>query len=74
MKKVIVIAKYEAYIPDDMSIDEIENSIEKEIRDRGDFRILAENYHNESESEPLFEISDVNVCTNLIMSINREDY
>ncbi|AQW96683.1 hypothetical protein BBD31_01670 [Elizabethkingia anophelis] len=70
MKKVIVVVTYEAYIPEDMMVDQLSQNIEEVVRDRfDDFRATAENYHNEEESEPLFEISDVMVGTESMISV-----
>ncbi|WP_407532983.1 hypothetical protein [Elizabethkingia anophelis] len=58
MKKVIVVVTYEAYVPEDMMVDQLAENIEEVVRDRfEDFRVTAENYHNEEESEPWFELS-----------------
>ncbi|WP_185226140.1 hypothetical protein [Chryseobacterium indologenes] len=64
MKQIIVVVTYNAYVPDDMTVDQLEENIDEFVRDNfEDFRVSAENYHNESESEPLFEISGVMVGT-----------
>lgn len=62
MKKIIVIAQYEAYIPEDMDASQIQELAEKTIRDKcEDFRITVDSYLevDEQESEPLFELKDV---------------
>ncbi|WP_185284953.1 hypothetical protein [Elizabethkingia anophelis] len=70
MKKVIVVVTYEAYIPEDMMVDQLSQNIEEVVRDRfDDFRATAENYDNKEESEPLFEISDVMVGTESMIAI-----
>lgn len=70
MKKVIVVVTYEAYIPEDMMVAQLSQNIEEVVRDRfDDFRATAENYHNEEESEPLFEISDVMVGTESMIAV-----
>ncbi|WP_278380955.1 hypothetical protein [Chryseobacterium arthrosphaerae] len=64
MKKIIVVVTYNTYVPEDMTVDQLEKNIDEFVRDNfEDFRVNAENYHNEDESEPLFEISDVMVGT-----------
>lgn len=70
MKKIIVIVTYSAYVPDDMTADQLRESIESEIRDNfDDFRATAKDYHTEEEAEPLFDISDVMVGTESMISI-----
>ncbi|OPC66355.1 hypothetical protein DSC47_10125 [Elizabethkingia miricola] len=70
MKKVIVVVTYEAYVPEDMMVDQLEENIEEVVRDRfEDFRATAENYHNEEESEPWFELSSVMVGTESMISV-----
>lgn len=55
MKKIIVIAKYEAYVPDDITVSQISELCKQEIRNNlDDFRISVPNYHDEEEGEPWF--------------------
>lgn len=70
MKKVIVVVTYEAYVPEDMMVDQLEENVNEVVRNNfEDFRVIAENYHNEDEAEPLFEISDVMVGTESMISV-----
>lgn len=70
MKKVIVVVTYEAYVPEDMMVDQLEDNVDEVVRNNlEDFRAIAENYHNEEESEPWFEISDVMVGTESMISV-----
>lgn len=64
MKQIIVVVTYNAYVPEDMTVDQLEENIDEFVRDNfGDFRVSAENYHKEDDSEPLFDISGVMVGT-----------
>lgn len=70
MKHIIVVVTYTAYVPEDMTVDQLEENIDEVVRNNlEDFRATAENYHNEDESEPLFEISGVMVGTESSISI-----
>ncbi|KGT09520.1 hypothetical protein AB9J70_06290 [Elizabethkingia anophelis] len=70
MKKVIVVVTYDAYVPEDMMVDQLAENIEEVVRDRfEDFRVTAENYHNEEESEPWFELSAVMAGTESMISV-----
>lgn len=70
MKKIIVIVTYEAYVPEDMTVDQLRDNIEEVVKDGfTDFRATAENYHNEEESEPWFQIDDVMIGTESMISI-----
>ncbi len=73
MKKIIVIAKYEAYVPDDITVSQISELCKKEIRNNlDDFRISVPNYHDEEEGEPWFELDDVMVGTESTITIGGE--
>lgn len=64
MKQIIAIVSYTAYVPEDMTVDQLEENIDEVVRNNlEDFRATAENYHNEDESEPIFQISGVMVGT-----------
>lgn len=70
MKKIIVIAIYEAYMPEDMMVDQLRESIDMVVKDSfPDFRATAENYHNEEEAEPWFQIEDVMIGTESMISV-----
>lgn len=70
MKKIIVITTYEAYVPEDMTVDQLRENIEEFVKDNfNDFRATAENYHNEEESDPWFQIDDVMVGTESMISV-----
>ena len=73
MKKIIVITTYSAYVPEDMTVTQVQDQCEKEVRDRlEDFRIYVEDYPNESEAEPLFNLDDVMVGTESMISIGGD--
>ncbi|MEI7486439.1 MAG: hypothetical protein WCJ72_03340 [Chryseobacterium sp.] len=70
MKKIIVVVTYEAFVPEDMTVDQLENNIDDYVRDSfSDFRATAENYHTEEESEPWFQIDGVMVGTESMISV-----
>ena len=73
MKKIIVIAKYEAYVPEDITVSQISELCEDEIRNQlEDFRISVPNYHNEEEADPWFKLDDAMVGTESIIAIGGE--
>lgn len=79
MKKVIVIVTYEAHVPEDMSVSQIEDLVKEKVRDKMDcFRIYVEEYHekknyeNGHEVEPLFELEDVMVGTYTMISVRGD--
>ncbi len=73
MKKIIVVAQFSAYVPDDMKVSQVQDLCETEIREEfSSFRISVTDYSNESESEPLFELDDVMCGTNSMVSIGGE--
>lgn len=73
MKKILVIATYEAYVPEDMTVSQVQDLCEAEIRDRlEDFRISVSDYENEDESDPWFELNDVMVGTNSMISVGGD--
>ncbi len=70
MKKVIVVATYEAVVPEDMTVEQLrENIVEAVEVGFIDFRVTAENYHNKEEAEPLFVLDDVSVGTEVMISV-----
>lgn len=63
-KRIIVVVTYEAYVPEDMKISQVEENIEDLLRSRFDsFRVDAEDYHNEDKADPFFKLDQVIVCT-----------
>lgn len=70
MKKIIVIATYEAFVPEDMTVEQLRENIEEIVKNKfTDFTATAKNYHNEDEAEPLFQIDDVMVGTESMISV-----
>ena len=73
MKKVIVIAKYEAYVPDDMTVSQIQDDAEEEIRNQFDsFSIYVKDYPNEDDSSPIFNLDDVMCGTESMISVGGD--
>lgn len=73
MKKILVVVTYEAYVPEDMTVSQLQNNIEENIRNNfEDFRVTAEGYPEGEESEPLFDIKDIMVGTEAMISIGGE--
>lgn len=70
MKKIIVVVTYSAFVPEDMMVDQLQENVDNYVRDYfEDFRATAKDYHNEEESEPLFNIDDVMMGTESMISI-----
>jgi hypothetical protein len=70
MKKIIVVVQYHAYVPEDMTVDQLQSNIEKYVEDNfEDFSVSAKGYHNESESEPMFQFEDLAVGTNCMIAV-----
>lgn len=70
MKKIIVVARYTAYVPKDMTVEQVEELAEEELRNNCDgFRISVLDYHDEEQSEPLFDLEDVDVGTDVMLSV-----
>lgn len=70
MKKIIVIVTYEAYVPEDMMVDQLQENIDSIVRDNfDDFIAEAKDYPDEKNCYPSFEISDVMVGTESMISI-----
>lgn len=68
-KKVLIVAVYEAYVPEDMDLDEIYEKAEDEVRNNfEDFR-LSVDYPDAAQSDPLFDLSDVHVGTEMTLAI-----
>lgn len=73
MKTVIVIAKYEAYVPDDMSISEFQELAEKEINNNLDsFSIDVPYTSGEDETFPVFELRDVMCGTRCMIAVGDD--
>lgn len=73
MKSIIAVVTYNAYVPEDMTVDQLKESIDEVVRDRFDyFRATAKDYHNEEESEPLFDLNSVMVGTESFITVGGE--
>lgn len=73
MKRIIVVAVYEAYVPDDMKVSQVNNLCEKEINDQlQDFRIYVEDYEDNGENEPWFNLQSVSVGTNSSIAVGKD--
>jgi hypothetical protein len=73
MKTVIVIAKYEAHVPEDMTASQISDLAEKQIRDNLEwFSVHVENYPDETEQSPMFDLSDVMCGTTAITAVGGD--
>jgi len=73
MKKIIVVASYEAYVPDDMTVSMVQDLIEEKLRNNLEyFSICVEDYPNEDEQCPDFNLNDVICGTELMISIGGE--
>lgn len=70
MKKIIVVARYTAYVPEDMTVEQVEELTEEALRNNcGGFRINVLDYHDEEQAEPLFDLEDVDVGTDVMLSV-----
>lgn len=73
MKRVLVIVKYEAYVPEDMTVDQLENNIDEWVRSEFDnLGVSAEDYQNEENSWVIFNLEDVMVGTSCMISIGND--
>lgn len=73
MKSIVVIAQYEAYVPDDMTVSQIQDLVQHIIENQLDcFSVYVEQYPDENESSPLFELKSVMVGTNSIIAVGGE--
>jgi type III secretory pathway lipoprotein EscJ len=73
MKKIIVIAKYEAYVPEDMTVSQVESLVEDEIRMLLDqFSVTVDDYKDEDDNSPMFDLKDVMVGTHSVISIGGD--
>lgn len=73
MKRIIIVATYEAYIPEDMAIESLEDNIDDEIRISSDgFGVSSKNYHNEDDEWIVFNLDDVMVGTSVSIAIGNE--
>lgn len=73
MKKVSVIAKYEAYVPDDMSVSQIQDLAEERFREHMDcFTLYIENYPSEEHQCPMFGLDDVLVGTKSLIAVGGD--
>ncbi len=73
MKKIIVVVTYEAYIPEDMTIESLEENIDGEIRNRFDgFGVSSKNYHNEDDEWIVFDLEDVMTGTSVSIAIGNK--
>lgn len=53
-----------------MMVDQLQENVDSYVRDYfEDFRATAKDYHNEEESEPLFNLDDVMMGTESMISI-----
>jgi len=70
MKLVIVIAQYEAHVPDDMTVSQIQDLAEEKIRKELDcFSIYVKDYPDEEEQCPSFDLDTVLVGTETSISV-----
>ena len=73
MKTILVVATYRAYVPEDMTVTQVQELVEEELRNNADgFRIYVEDYPDEDNQEPLFDLEDVMCGTELMISIGGE--
>ena len=73
MKKIIVIAKYEAYVEDDITVSMVQDLVEEEIRNGLDsFRICIDDYEGENDNCPWFELDDVMAGTETMISVGGD--
>lgn len=73
MKTVIVIAKYESHVPDDMIVNQIQDLAEEKIRKQLDcFSIYVEDYPNEEDQCPMFDLDEVMVGTETMISVGGD--
>ncbi|MDM1514516.1 hypothetical protein HX055_17505, partial [Myroides odoratimimus] len=55
MKRIIVVATYEAYVPEDMSIESLRENIEDTFENNmDDFGVSSEGYHDEDKEWVVF--------------------
>lgn len=74
MKRVIVLVQYEAYVPQDMSIDSLRDGIEEEFSySKYYFGVSSDNYHNEDESNVVFTKEDIMIGTSATIMIGGDD-
>lgn len=71
-KRVLIVMTYEAYVPADMDLGDIEAEAESEFPDTNGFRLKIDSYPDEDLAEPLFELTDVSAGRALNMRIRGE--
>lgn len=73
MKTILVVAKYEAHVPEDMTVSQVEELVESELRNKLDrFSIYVEDYQDEDNQEPMFDLEDVMCGTESMISIGGD--
>lgn len=73
MKKIIVVAKYEAYVEDDITVSMVQELAEEEIRNGLDsFRIFIDDYKGDGDNCPWFELDDVMSGTETMISVGGD--
>lgn len=73
MKKIIVIAKYEAYVEDDITVSMVQDLVEEEIRNGlQDFRICIDDYKGDGDNCPYFDLDDVMSGTETMISVGGD--
>lgn len=74
MKRVIVLVQYEAYVPEDMSIESLEENIEDEFSySKYNFGVSSDNYHNEENSHVVFTRDYIMIGTSATIMIGGDD-
>ncbi len=73
MKRIIVIAQYESYAPEDMTVSQVQDLVEDEIRMRLDrFSVTVDDYSNEDDASPMFDLQEVMVGTESTIAIGGD--
>ncbi|MGL5276402.1 hypothetical protein [Myroides sp.] len=73
MKRIIVVAKYEAYVPEDMSIESLIGNIEDTFENNmNDFGVSSEGYHDEDKEWVVFNHDSISVGTKAVIMISED--
>ncbi len=73
MKRIIAVATFEAHVPDDMTVSQVQDLVEENITDNYNrFSINVQDYKDVDNAEPYFDLDSVICGTESMISVGGD--
>ncbi len=73
MKRILVVVKFEAYVPEDMTVESLRDNVENVVANTFDgFGVSSKGYHDEDNEWVEFSFDGAEIGTNCMIAIGGD--